>query len=70
MGFIKQDAENKNIIKKKKEEAMTLLFALPLLFLSNNDPVFCALIFAAHILDPFYKVLDSRKLSGQPDEQE
>ena len=47
MGFIKQDAENKNIIKKKKEEAMTLLFALPLLFLSNNDPVFCTLFFAA-----------------------
>ena len=26
---------------------MTLLFALPLLFLSNNDPVFCTLFFAA-----------------------
>ena len=28
--------------------------ALPLLFLNNEDPVFCTLIFATHILDLFF----------------
>jgi hypothetical protein len=26
-----------------------------LLFLNNNDPVFCTLLFATHILNPFFQ---------------
>ena len=33
----------------KREEA-----AWSFLFLNNNDPVFCTLIFAPHILDPIF----------------
>ena len=43
---------------------------LPLLFLSNNDPVFCTLLFATHILDLFSKIPDPKKISGRPDKIE
>ena len=50
----------------KREEA-----AWPLLFLNNNDLVFCTLLFAPHILNPvIFKVPDSKKISGRPDKLE
>ena len=44
--------------------------SMPLLFLNNNDPVFCTLLFATHIVDLFFKVPDPKKPSGQPDKLE
>ena len=41
----------------KREEAR-----LPLLNLNNNDPVFCTLLFALHILDPIFF-----RITGFPD---
>ena len=35
--------------------------SLPLLFLNNNDPVFCTLLFATHILDLFLKFQTLKK---------
>ena len=49
----------------KREEA-----AWSFLFLNNNDPGFCTLLFATHILDPFFKVPDPKKISGRPDKLE
>jgi hypothetical protein len=46
MGCKKQGAKTGS----KREEA-----AWPLLFLNNNDPVFCTQHFATHILDSFLK---------------
>ena len=34
--------------KKRRKQAA-------LLFLTNNDPVFCTLLFATHILNPFFQ---------------
>ena len=58
-GFLKKGAKSRvqrqGCIKQghcysKREEAR-----LPLLFLNSNDPVFCTLHFATHILDSFLK---------------
>ena len=46
MGCKKQGAKNQGHCYSKKEEAF---------FLNNNDPVFCTLLFATHILDLFLK---------------
>ena len=46
MGCKKQGAKKQGRCYSKREEA-----AKPLLFLINNDPVFCTLLFAPHILD-------------------
>jgi hypothetical protein len=44
----------------KREEA-----AWPLLFLNNNDPVFCTLLFSGSYFGlNFFKVPDPRKKSG------
>ena len=45
--------------KSSVQKTRSLLFkkrrrSCPLLFLNNNDPVFCTLLFAPHILDPFF----------------
>ena len=66
MGCKKQVAKKQGHCYSKKEEAR-----LPLLFLNNNDPVFCTtLLFAIHILDLFFKVPDPKKISGRPDKLE
>ena len=49
MGCKKQDAKKGHCYSKREEAAWLLLF------LNNNDPVFCTLLFATHILDPFLK---------------
>ena len=41
--------------------------ALPLLFLNNNDPAFCALLFATHFLDPLFKVPNPKKILRGPE---
>ena len=46
----------------KKREARLSLF-----FLNNNDPGFCTLVFAPHILDLIFKVPDLKKILGRPD---
>ena len=47
----------------KREEA-----AWPLLFLNNNDPVFCTLLFSGPYFGlDFFKVPDPKKISGRPD---
>ena len=46
--------------QKRREET-----AWPLLFLNNNDPVFCN-----PYLGPFFKVPDPKKISGRPDKLE
>ena len=69
MGRNKQGAKKQGYCYSKREEAkqktgsLLLKKSLHLLFLSNNVPVFCTLLFAAHILDPFL-------ISGQPDKLE
>ena len=56
--------------KSRVQKTRSLLFkkrrgSYPLLFLNNNDLVFCTLLFAPHILDPvFFKVPDPKKISG------
>ena len=45
--------------KSRVQKTGSLLFQkrrgqLPLLFLNNNDLVFCTLLFAPHILDPVF----------------
>ena len=50
----------------KREEAR-----LPLLFLSNIDPVFCTQLFSGAYFGPdFFKVPDPKKISGRPDKLE
>ena len=46
-GMQKAGCKKQGHCYSKREEA-----AEPLLFLSNNDPVFCTLLFAPYILDP------------------
>ena len=52
MGFKKQGVKKQGNCYSKREEAR-----LPLLFLPNND----TLLFATHILDPFFKVPDPKQ---------
>ena len=49
----------------KREEA-----AWSLLFLNNNDPVFCTLLFAKSRVPDILKVPDPKKISGRPDKLE
>jgi hypothetical protein len=46
----------KRVIVIQKEKRPVCLF-----FFNTNDPVFCILLFATHILDPFLKVPDPKK---------
>ena len=48
MGCKKQGAKKQGHCYSKREES-----AWPLLFLNKNNPVFCTLLFATHILDLF-----------------
>ena len=61
--FAKSRVQKTRVIVIQKER-------LPLLVLSNNDPVFCTLLFANYILDFFFKVPDPKKISGRPDKLE
>jgi hypothetical protein len=36
----------------------------------TSDPVFCTLLFTTHILNPFFKVPDPKKISDRPDKLE
>ena len=56
--YKKQGAKKQGDCFSKREEAR-----LPFLFLNNNDPGFCKLVFATNILDPFLKVQDHKKIS-------
>ena len=49
MGCKMQGAKIQGHCYSKREEAAWLL-----LFLNNNDPVFCKMLFATHIFDPFF----------------
>ena len=49
----------------KREKAAGLL-----LFLNNNDPVFCNLQFAPHILDQIFSKFQTLKKSGRPDKSD
>ena len=40
---------------------------LPLLFLNNNDPIFCNLLFETHIFNLSFSVPGSKKIPGRPD---
>ena len=46
----------------KREEAVWSL-----LFLNNNDPVFCILLFEKSRVPDILKVPDPKKISGRPD---
>ena len=60
MGCKKQDAKKQGHCYSKREEVR-----LPLLFLSNNDPVFCTLLFALHhILDLIFFRVTKRIVVG------
>ena len=52
MGCKKQGAKNKVLLFRQ----------LPLLFLNNNDPVFCTLLFASHIFDLIYFRVTNRPM--------
>ena len=65
MGCKNHGAKNQGQCCSKREEA-----AWPLLFLNNNDPVYCTLLFATHILDLFLKFQILKKISGRPDKLE
>ena len=54
MGCKKQDAKNR----------------LPLLFLNNNNPVYLQPAFFNPYFEPFLKVPDPKKISGQPEKLE
>ena len=56
MGCKMQGAKKQGLCYSKREEA-----ARPLLFLNNNDPVFCTMLFATHILDLSFKVPPPKK---------
>ena len=62
MGCKKKGWEKQSHYYSKRQKGQ-----LPLLFLNNNDLVFCTLLCAPHILDCFFKVPDPKKISGQPD---
>ena len=49
IGCKKQGAKKQGHCYSKREEA-----AWPLLFLNNNDPVFCTLLFATYFFGPFF----------------
>ena len=49
MGWKKQGAKKQDHCYSKREEARLLL-----LFLNNNDFVFCTLLFASYILNPIF----------------
>ena len=57
--------KNQGHFYSKREEA-----AGSLLFLNNDDPVFCTLLFAKSSVPDFLKVPDPKKVSGQPDKLE
>ena len=61
MGCKNQGAKNQGQCYSKREES-----AWSLLFLNNNDPVFCTLLFATHILDPFLKFQTLQKYQVDP----
>ena len=65
MGCKNQGAKNQGQCYSKKEEA-----AWSLLFLNNNDPVFCTLLFAKSRVPDILKVPDPKKISGRPDKLE
>jgi hypothetical protein len=37
----------------------------PLLFLNNNEPVFCTLLFAPHMLDPIFFKVSNRSMCSK-----
>ena len=61
IGCKKKGAKKQGHCYSKREEA-----AWPLLFLNNNDPVFCNLLFVPHILDLiFFRVANRPMFSKQ-----
>ena len=54
MGCKNQGAKTRVIVIHKEKWQ-------PGLFLNNNDPVFCTLLFAPHILDPIFKKFQTLK---------
>ena len=57
MDLKKQGAKNRVSVIQKAEKAR-----LPLIFLNNNDPVFCSLLFSVPYFEPdFFKVPNPKK---------